>query len=281
MSGPEKSSASFKKTIKYASFGDVADHSEKRDMMEVLEKLLAASSKAKIMSALAERCRELGFEHFIYTPLMAAGRAEKVFKDESRIFDTEALIAQNTLFTYPDSWAYRYQQAQHVKNDPIIEHLSGSILPIFWDDADRAHPKNIVLGEAKEHGLGHGITVSLFGHGGQRAVLSFARDKASGGLPAPRATTAALVQLTATYVHEVLWKLGDNENNRVLATLSVREMDCLQWAAVGKTSWEIAQILKISERTAIFHMTNAARKLGATNRRQAVVRALALRLINP
>lgn len=249
--------------------------------MEVLEKLLAASSKEKIISALTERCRELGFDHFIYTPLMAAGRTEKVFKDESKIFDTEALIAQNTLHTYPECWANRYQQAQHIKNDPIIEHLSRSMLPVFWDDVSRTDPKNIVLGEAKEHGLGYGITVSLFGHGGQRAVLSLARDKESGGLSAPRETMAGLAQLTASYVHEALCKLGGNDNNEVLATLSAREMDCLQWAAAGKTSWEIAQILSISERTVVFHMTNAARKLGATNRRQAVVRALALRLINP
>jgi DNA-binding CsgD family transcriptional regulator len=249
--------------------------------MEILDKLLAADSKDKIMSVLAERCHELEFDQFIYTPLIAAGRSEKVFKDESKIFDAEALIAQNTLFTYPDAWARRYQEAQHLQNDPIIGHISRSMLPIFWDDASRVDPKNIVLGEAKEHGLVYGVTVSLYGHGGQRAVLSFARGNEPRESPTRKATTAGLAQLTASYVHEALWKLGDNKNNVLLAPLSVREKDCLQWAAAGKTSWEIAQILKISERTVIFHLTNAARKLCATNRRQAVVRALTLRLINP
>jgi len=92
--------------------------------------------------------------------------------------------------------------------------------------------------------------------------------------------SAGLAQLTANYVHEALWRLSSTEN-KMYPALSVRERDCLQWAAIGKTSWEIAQILSISERTVIFHLTNATKKLDATNRRQAVVRALSLRLINP
>jgi LuxR family transcriptional activator of bioluminescence operon/LuxR family quorum-sensing transcriptional regulator LasR len=47
----------------------------------------------------------------------------------------------------------------------------------------------------------------------------------------------------------------------------------------GKTNWEISQILKVSERTIVFHMQNAMRKLGARNRVQAMATALSLRLI--
>ncbi|MDF0522996.1 helix-turn-helix transcriptional regulator [Bradyrhizobium yuanmingense] len=34
----------------------------------------------------------------------------------------------------------------------------------------------------------------------------------------------------------------------------------------GKSSWEIAKILNISENTVNFHLKNAIRKLGTTNR---------------
>ena len=64
------------------------------------------------------------------------------------------------------------------------------------------------------------------------------------------------------------------------AQLSQREQDCVGCAAEGKTSWEIGQLLDIAERTAIFHLNNAARKLGVTGRRQAIARALSLQLIS-
>lgn len=56
--------------------------------------------------------------------------------------------------------------------------------------------------------------------------------------------------------------------------LSAREVDCLHWAAIGKTSWETAMILGVSERTVNFHLSNACEKLNVQNRRAAVAAAL-------
>ncbi|MDO5506576.1 MAG: helix-turn-helix transcriptional regulator [Pseudoxanthomonas suwonensis] len=56
--------------------------------------------------------------------------------------------------------------------------------------------------------------------------------------------------------------------------LSRREREVLQWCARGKTSWEVARILGITERTVNFHIYQAADKLGARGRQAACVRAL-------
>ncbi len=56
--------------------------------------------------------------------------------------------------------------------------------------------------------------------------------------------------------------------------ISARERECLQWAAKGKTSWEISQILGVTESTIIYHLRNATRKLDAANRLHAVTKAL-------
>ncbi len=61
--------------------------------------------------------------------------------------------------------------------------------------------------------------------------------------------------------------------------LTPREVECLHWASEGKTNWEISQILSVSKRTVIFHLQNAATKLGASNRYQAVAQAAAKGLI--
>jgi len=55
--------------------------------------------------------------------------------------------------------------------------------------------------------------------------------------------------------------------------LSKREVECLRWAAVGKTDVEIALILNRSCATVRFHIHNAAVKLEAVNRSQTVFKA--------
>lgn len=55
--------------------------------------------------------------------------------------------------------------------------------------------------------------------------------------------------------------------------LSKREVQCVSWAALGKTDREIALILSRSCATVRFHLQNAAQKLNAVNRSQTVFKA--------
>lgn len=55
--------------------------------------------------------------------------------------------------------------------------------------------------------------------------------------------------------------------------LTNRELCCLQWASVGKTSWEMGVILGLTERTINFHIHNACRKLGVHGRQAAITAA--------
>jgi LuxR family quorum sensing-dependent transcriptional regulator len=57
--------------------------------------------------------------------------------------------------------------------------------------------------------------------------------------------------------------------------LTSREIEIMTWTARGKTQWEVAALLSISEETVKRHIRNARRKLGATNKTHAI--ALALR----
>ena len=63
--------------------------------------------------------------------------------------------------------------------------------------------------------------------------------------------------------------------------LNDREVETLTWAARGKTSAEIAQILGLSKRTVDFHIDNAREKLGAATRVEAAIKAATGRLIEP
>ena len=59
-----------------------------------------------------------------------------------------------------------------------------------------------------------------------------------------------------------------------LAELSDREKECLFWASEGKTSWEIATILGISERTVNFHLNQVTNKTDSKNRNQAIAKSI-------
>jgi DNA-binding response OmpR family regulator len=63
--------------------------------------------------------------------------------------------------------------------------------------------------------------------------------------------------------------------------LGKREVETLTWAARGKTSAEIAEILGLSKRTVDFHIDNARTKLGVATRTQAVAKAASGQLIAP
>ena len=56
--------------------------------------------------------------------------------------------------------------------------------------------------------------------------------------------------------------------------LTDREKEILTWLMEGKSSWDIGQILSISERTVKFHVNNICIKLNAVNRTHAVAKAI-------
>jgi DNA-binding response OmpR family regulator len=64
-------------------------------------------------------------------------------------------------------------------------------------------------------------------------------------------------------------------------SLNEREIETLTWAARGKTSSEIAQIIGLSKRTVDFHLDNARVKLDASTRVEAAIKAASVRIIEP
>lgn len=61
--------------------------------------------------------------------------------------------------------------------------------------------------------------------------------------------------------------------------LTAREKETLRWTALGKTYVEISMILNIDTRTVKFHLVNAMRKLQASNKAEAAVKASLLGLL--
>jgi DNA-binding NarL/FixJ family response regulator len=65
------------------------------------------------------------------------------------------------------------------------------------------------------------------------------------------------------------------------ADLNDRELEILTWAARGKTSAQIAEMVGLTKRTVDFHLDNARNKLGAATRTEAAIKAAFGRIIEP
>ncbi|NTC22081.1 response regulator transcription factor, partial [Agrobacterium tumefaciens] len=64
------------------------------------------------------------------------------------------------------------------------------------------------------------------------------------------------------------------------APLSPRERECLLWIGEGKTYWECARILGLSEHTVRFYLESARHKLGAANTTHAISKAVKASLLS-
>jgi DNA-binding CsgD family transcriptional regulator len=82
--------------------------------------------------------------------------------------------------------------------------------------------------------------------------------------------------LTRTFIASYTRVMCRKERVPVGPMLSKREVECLRWAAIGKTDYEISLIMLRSRATVRFHIHNASVKLSAVNRSQTLFKATQL-----
>lgn len=187
--------------------------------------------------------------------------------------------------TYPEEWVTHYFTMDYIGIDPVISHCHDHATPVSWEEAQLHHRRILdphlqrvrhLFGEAREFGLRQGVSVPLHGPGVSWGLMSFSSRTLSA-----RDFEAILpdLHLLSHFVHEAARQFLRTRTPAPLPALTRRERECLSWAAEGKTSWEIGQLLNISERTSIFHLQNATHKLGVSGRQAAIARAISLGLI--
>ncbi|MCX7285391.1 MAG: LuxR C-terminal-related transcriptional regulator [Novosphingobium sp.] len=83
-----------------------------------------------------------------------------------------------------------------------------------------------------------------------------------------------------TFISSYVQVMGSAQALPSGSRLSKREVECLRWAAIGKTDLEISMIMSRSRATVRFHIHNASMKLNAVNRSQTVFKAAQLGYIS-
>jgi DNA-binding CsgD family transcriptional regulator len=237
-----------------------------RLLCDALDAMQRARNLDELRVEMDRFAKAMGFENFAYV-LTINGPSLKP--------------QQHVISGFSREWLTHYVSQGYFKVDPVVEQAHKSSLPVIWEDHIFKDSKSDAFWEdARAFGLRAGVSFTVQEQPGVRGIFSLARDKPLDLRGLDLAALIGRAQMFASLLHQAVVRI---DLPRLLpehkAVLTAREQECLKWAADGKTAWEIGQIVGITERTAVFHINNVIQKLGAANKTQAIVRAVALKLV--
>lgn len=187
------------------------------------------------------------------------------------------------IHNYPSDWVAEYGARQLHHLDPVRLHAERTLLPFRWDSVEFLARTTLsqrqILAEAARQGLVRGYTIPIhlpWTPGTARASCSVVPDSESID---PRSYLA--LQLMAMHLYDAASRNPESPPTESPSkALSLRERQCLELVAQGKTDWAIGQILHISEHTVHRYIESAKRRLGVATRVQAIMSALQGRQIS-
>lgn len=176
--------------------------------------------------------------------------------------------------TYPVRWTDHYLKSHYETLDPVIRAAHQSVEPFEWGEGTARFAltdnQRDFFDEAFSFGIRCGFTIPINDRRGPIAAVTFASDARREPFIRSIKTNGRALQLMAISLHAHIRRNLYDRTKVAGVELKSREVECLQWAACGKTASESAQIIGITERTVYFHLTNARTKLGVTSMRQAI-----------
>lgn len=177
----------------------------------------------------------------------------------------------------PKDYLQHYVERRYDHHSPIIARMRRGDRVVQWEhlviegSGTKALFARRIIEESRDAGMQFGISVPVHQSGD---LVGWASVAFTSGSPDPE--TSNYVQIIALAAHQRFLRFTEPEEQ---SHLTRRELEVLLWASEGKTSEAIAGLLGVSTRTAESHLDNAIHKLQATNRTQAVVRAIRQGLI--
>ncbi len=185
---------------------------------------------------------------------------------------------------YSPIWLNRYDDEKMGYIDPTVAHTMTKSTPLIWSsEVFREGRQTEMYEEARSHGIRSGVTFPIHGVYGELGILNCVSDTAL-ATNSYRHFESTLPELSC--LRDFIFESSIKFMKGILpqrngANITNRELECLKWAAAGKSSWEMGQILNCSEATVNFHFCNIRRKLDSQSRQHAVVKAIRLGLISP
>ena len=189
-------------------------------------------------------------------------------------------LADTVVMTnWPTDLLINYDAANMMAGSPVIARLRKSTIPFTYDTTLDSHRRSDgkgheVLSLFERVNMRRGVYIPVHDVRGTCGAVAFGGDREV-------VSPAELKELTYAAGH-LFGRLSEIKGLRapIPAMLSRREIECLHWAAAGKTTTEMAKILDLSEYTVNHYLSRATRKLDSVNRVQTVAKAIRAGLIN-
>jgi LuxR family transcriptional regulator len=246
-----------------------------RTAQSYVAELYSAASFSDGLDKLANITWDLGYTQVLYAYQHVA----------PRLPDGQWLPLKLNVRNFPDGWEDGWQR--FMAHDPYYHACFKGTLPFDW--ADVQNPTTLDLFEQgawhylADMGLSRGMTIPVHLPGGRFAVVSaILDDSRSDKRGLVNNTREVMFHLTHQF-NGMIHDKGFEEQVEVPPPirLSPRELECLRWAAGGKTAWEIGKILNRSVETVRLHLKNAKQKLGAANMAHAIAKAAQFGMLHP
>lgn len=218
---------------------------------EWITRIQNCQSSQMLADVLADLAKENNFEFFCLCLSLRRGLQQ-----------TELMLLTQT----PSDWQDKYAENATIQNDPLFKRAQRQTSPITWHKYSQDKELLEAMSVWQETGLEQGIAFPLHGPHGFGGYLSMSRRQQT----ALNVRQSIHLMCLSQYILEQAFLIFSPEKTG----FSCREKECLFWVSEGKTSWEIAQILGITERTVNFHLNNAIRKSGCKNRYQTVAKSI-------
>lgn len=233
----------------------------------------AALKRQPLQPIMQQIVSELGFDSFMYG--MSAD--PKPTRRDTRSF---------VWTTLPREWVKLYGERGYIEVDPRVTKTYNRNIPFIWDAAEfRGDPlcRDFLI-DAARFGVCSGVAVSFRDPDHGRVLVAINSRRSPMDEERRRFVTkqlGELVLLAMSFHDFFMAHLVDYEPSLMVRVvpLSAREAQCLEMAANGMTSIDIAMKLGIKPRTANFHFGNIVDKLGVLNRKEAIAMGIARGLI--
>jgi LuxR family transcriptional regulator, quorum-sensing system regulator CinR len=180
--------------------------------------------------------------------------------------------------TYPASWIMRYLQMGYADVDPVLREAFRRTIPFEWSELSlEREAEASFLADAASHGVGpHGFSIPILSKRGHRGHFGVSSSRSAQEWSTfLRTTRSTLIEIANRLHRRVITEVFGEDGPR----LTARELECLWWVALGKSTGEIAAILKISPHTAREYLKSVHHKLDCVTSAQAVSKAIQLGLL--
>jgi len=191
-----------------------------------------------------------------------------VYADSHLINNGDISIHSN----YPSEWVDTYRRQALYKSDPVMANAAITSRPFFWTTVnDRSHAPNKVFEQSAEYGIDQGFSIPIHDPGSAFGSLHLPCVEGDPDFDPIIQSNMFLIKAIGTIAHQYRPIEVSQEE---LLSLSPREIEFLHWLALGKNYQEIGLIMNITERTVKFYAKKITEKMGCTNVKQAMVKAI-------